>query len=146
MHGLMAVTKALSDEQRVRIVGALQDGELCVCQIVELLALAPSTVSKHLGQLRQAGILEARKNGRWVYYRLADRTAPATVRDALRLVRAALEGDRTARQDAARLKQILSIDPEVLCCQQRQESTPARRPAASLASSSSAPGTRRGAR
>jgi DNA-binding transcriptional ArsR family regulator len=146
MRDLMALTKALADEQRVRIVRALQDGELCVCQIVELLALAPSTVSKHLAQLRQAGILEARKNGRWVYYRLADRTAPAVVRDALRLVRAALAGDATAKQDAARLKKILSIDPEVLCCQQRQEAAPARRPAERLASSSSARGTRRGAR
>jgi ArsR family transcriptional regulator len=66
----LRVTKALSDSNRVRMLCALRGGELCVCQLIELLGLAPSTVSKHLSIMHQAGLIESRKEGRWVYYRL----------------------------------------------------------------------------
>ena len=58
MRDLMAVTKALADESRVRILLALKPGKLCVCQIVELLQLAPSTVSKHMSILKHARLVE----------------------------------------------------------------------------------------
>lgn len=123
----MAVTRALSDEGRVRILRALCAGELCVCQIVELLALAPSTISKHLGLLRGAGLIESRKDGRWIYYRLADEEADPAVRGALALVREALADDPQVRADEQRLRAILRIDPEVLCCRLREEPLPQRR-------------------
>ena len=63
MREFMTVIKALAEENRVRVVLALRERELCVCQIVELLGLAPSTVSKHLSILYQAGLLESRKDG-----------------------------------------------------------------------------------
>ena len=65
------ITKALSDENRIRALMMLTGGELCVCQIIEMLGLAPSTVSKHMSILRQAGLVETRKEGRWIYYRLS---------------------------------------------------------------------------
>lgn len=71
MYELMAVTKALADENRIRLLAAMEEQELCVCQLVDLIALAPSTVSKHLAILRGARLIEARKDGRWVFYRLA---------------------------------------------------------------------------
>ena len=70
MLAFMNITKALADENRVRILAALKNRELCVCQIIDLLQLAPSTVSKHLSILRQARLLAVRKTGRWAYYRL----------------------------------------------------------------------------
>ena len=71
MWDFMAVTKALADENRVRMLLALQKQELCVCQIIELVKLAPSTVSKHMSILRAARLVDARKDGRWMFYRLA---------------------------------------------------------------------------
>jgi len=142
MHQLLSITKALSDENRVRIVAALEPGELCVCQLIELLELAPSTVSKHLALLRQAGLLEVRKDGRWAYYRLAGQDAPDIVRNALAFVSASLSADAQADADAERLEQILRIDPEVLCCQQREQPVVGRR----RASSPSAQGARPAAR
>ncbi len=62
----MKITKALADENRVRMLLALKGGELCVCQITELFGLAMSTVSKHLSILYQAGLTESRKEGRWI--------------------------------------------------------------------------------
>ena len=81
MRDLMAVIKALADENRVRVLLAVQGRELCVCQIVELLGLAPSTVSKHLSILHQARLLESRKDGRWMFYRAAGEDSPVEARE-----------------------------------------------------------------
>ncbi len=116
----IAVTKALADEHRVRILAALQAGELCVCQLIALLDLAPSTVSKHLTILKHAKLIEARKDGRWVHYRLADPQAPHVAHDAILWVRGALSKEKQVVEDAKRLKAILRMNPEVLCCRQRE--------------------------
>jgi DNA-binding transcriptional ArsR family regulator len=109
------VAKALSDPSRVRIFCALRDRELCVCQIVELLGLATSTVSKHMSILRQARLVESRKDGRWVYYRRAeDRLSPAAA-GATAWCDAALEKDAALKDDDVRLKTIVRTPLEELC-------------------------------
>ena len=80
---LVRTTKALADENRIRILGALRFHELCVCQLIELLGLAPSTVSKHLSILRNARLVDSRKQGRWMYYRLSGDDVPDLVTEAL---------------------------------------------------------------
>ena len=115
MRNLMTVLKALADENRVRALMALRPQELCVCQITELLGLAPSTVSKHMAILKQARLVDSRKQGRWIFYRLANREASAEARKIAATVAQLLAGDSQARDDAKRLAQILKIDPEVLC-------------------------------
>ncbi|MHC4105048.1 MAG: ArsR/SmtB family transcription factor, partial [Planctomycetota bacterium] len=72
MLDFINMTKALSDENRVRAIMMLRNGELCVCQLIEMLGLAPSTVSKHMSILRQARLVQVRKEGRRMYYRLPD--------------------------------------------------------------------------
>ena len=84
MRSFMDITRALSDKNRVRALMALRGRELCVCQIIELLSLAPSTVSKHMQVLRQARLVECRKDGRWIYYSLANHEAPTAARAACR--------------------------------------------------------------
>ena len=74
----MTVIKALADENRVRALLALRSHELCVFQVTELLGLAPSTVSKHTSILKQARLVDSRKNGHWIYYLLADNDVPRT--------------------------------------------------------------------
>ena len=115
MKEFMSVAKALADENRVRVLMFLRDGELCVCQIVEMLGLAPSTVSKHMAVLHQAGLVESRKEGRWRYYRLAGRSAPACVREALRWVQTCLAKDPQAAEDGKRLKAVRKADLADLC-------------------------------
>jgi DNA-binding transcriptional ArsR family regulator len=116
MREFLTVAKALSDENRVRTLMFLQDGELCVCQIIEMLGLAPSTVSKHMALLHGAGLVEARKEGRWMFYRLAD---PATSRGgaaaALKWVQNSLSGDRHVLDDAKRLKEVRRTPVKQLC-------------------------------
>lgn len=115
MRTFMNITKALSDPNRVRILLSLRGGELCVCQITEVLNLATSTISKHLSILHQAGLIQSRKTERWVYYRLPDKTAAVPVREALDWVFKSLGKTAEAAQDAAQLKKILKIDPVELC-------------------------------
>jgi len=119
MREFMAITKALSDPSRVRVLLALRHGELCVCQITELFGYAPSTVSKHLSILRHAGLIHSRKSERWVYYRMADKTAPVAVREALDWVHKSLAKTDEAVADAKKLKIILKTDLAVICKRQK---------------------------
>ena len=126
MDSLLTVTKALSDENRVRALLALGDQEVCVCQLIELLQLAPSTVSKHMSILKQAGLVSGRKRGRWMYYRLPGKTAPEIVRLAIEMVRQAVSDAACIRRDAERMKTILGTQKELICerqsIQRRQKS------------------------
>ena len=115
----MAITKALSDPNRVRILLALQRGELCVCQITELFGLATSTVSKHLSILHHARLIHSRKAERWVYYRLADQAAPVAVREGLDWVHKSLAGTGETAADAKKLKRILKTGLAEICRRQK---------------------------
>lgn len=115
MRELMAITKALSDPNRVRILLALRRGELCVCQITELFGLATSTISRHLAVLHQAGLIASRKTERWVYYRLPDKTAPVTVREALDWISKSLARSAEALADRKKLEAVLKMDLAEIC-------------------------------
>ena len=118
MKEFMAITKALSDPGRVRVLLALRRAELCVCQITELFGLATSTVSKHLSVLHHAGLILSRKEGRWVYYRLPDKSAPVVVSEALDWARKSLGKTDESRADAKRLEKILKTDLQTICNRQ----------------------------
>ena len=119
MREFMRIAKALADSNRVRILLVLREGELCVCQIIEFCGLAPSTISKHLSILHQAGLVESRKTERWVYYRLPGGEASPLVRAAIDWVNLSLGQDPQALKDARQLKAILKEDPKQLCQNQR---------------------------
>jgi DNA-binding transcriptional ArsR family regulator len=115
MRNFLAITKALADPNRVRILLALRRGELCVCQITEIFDLATSTVSKHLSILHHAGLVLSRKAERWVYYRLPDKSAAVAVREALDWVHKSLARTDEAAADAKQLAKILKIDLAEIC-------------------------------
>ncbi len=115
MQDTLDVLRALADENRLRVLFALRNGELCVCQLIALLELAPSTVSKHLSILRSARLVESRKDGRWMYYRLTKSfRAPSTGR-ILKLLFADLAPAEHLGADTARLHQICSESMDDLC-------------------------------
>lgn len=114
MKRFLGMTRALSDENRVRALLALKNRELCVCQIMAMLTLAPSTVSKHMSILKQSGLVDSDKRGRWVYYRLPARGGDENVDRALDWVFEATAGEPTPEADADRLCAILCMKPEDL--------------------------------
>jgi len=115
MRDFLNITKALADESRVRVLMFLRGGELCVCQIIEMLGLAPSTVSKHMAILVQAGLVERRKNGKWHYYRLSGEEASVLVQDAMKWAQIALVKSPVVTEDAKRLKVVHKKDVKTLC-------------------------------
>lgn len=115
MNDFLSIAKALSDRSRLRALLALRERELCVCQIVELLGSAPSTVSKHMALLKAARLVEDYKDGRWVYYRRPGKTASPAVRKALAWVDAALVPAPETAADEKRLRGIVRLRREDLC-------------------------------
>jgi ArsR family transcriptional regulator, arsenate/arsenite/antimonite-responsive transcriptional repressor len=110
--GLFATTaaaKALAHPARLRVLAMLSGGPLCVCQITAVLGSAPSTVSEHLRELKQAGLLVEEKNGKFVSYRLAPSRDAARWRDAVRF---GLDGDPVALSDAALVARLRRIPVE----------------------------------
>ena len=82
---------------------------------MELLGFAPSTVSKHMSILKQAGLLKSRKEGRWVYYRLAGASAPAIVVETISWATVSLQSSEQISQDSSRIEEIVRMDPAALC-------------------------------
>lgn len=111
MKTFILQAKAVADESRARILMLLREEELCLCQLITLLDLAPSTVSRHMSMLVMADLVHARKEGRWKYYRLADTESNAALSWVLDSLS---ESDATA-QDQKRLKQVLAQDKKDLC-------------------------------
>lgn len=117
MKKILAVAKAMGDQTRLRILMLLEPGELCLCQLVTVLGLSPSTVSKHLSILTAAGLISCRKEGRWHYYQLAGREAPVYVREALKWVRTHLNEQAEVLEDrkACRIITKKSLDAVCAC-------------------------------
>ena len=99
---LETLFKALADRTRLRILGLLLSGEICVCDIYSTLSIGQPKASRHLAYLRRAGLVLARKDGLWVHYRLAQLADPVmqVVVDA---VAHALGHVATAARDRRRL-------------------------------------------
>jgi DNA-binding transcriptional ArsR family regulator len=102
--------KAMGHPVRLRILAMLRHGELCVCQMTALLDLATSTVSAHLADLRRAGLVSERKDGRWVFYRLVDAEHPI-----LTSVWRTVSKDARVQADARLLRRIRKVDIAELC-------------------------------
>jgi ArsR family transcriptional regulator, arsenate/arsenite/antimonite-responsive transcriptional repressor len=115
MREFMHIAKALADENRVRTLMFLRNGELCVCQIIEMLQLAPSTVSKHLAILRQAGLIDSRKVGRWIYYHLPAGDASEAATAAIAWIKNSLAFDKRIQADDRRLTQVRGMCLDELC-------------------------------
>ena len=114
MRQFMSITKALSDENRVRILLFLKESELCLCQIIEMLQISAATVSKHISILSMAGLVDIRKEGRWHFYRLSEEpTVEAAA--AIEFLSKALANSRPIKEDKARVKQVLKMEKEDLC-------------------------------
>jgi ArsR family transcriptional regulator len=106
------VFKALSDPNRIRIIKMLTERELCMCEIREILGLSNSTVSQHLTILRNAGLLQDSKEGKWVNFRLNNKSESQFIRSVIRLVQDSFDDDGTIQKDA---KTVHQVDRTLIC-------------------------------
>ncbi|MBW2668086.1 MAG: winged helix-turn-helix transcriptional regulator, partial [Deltaproteobacteria bacterium] len=101
-EALQKVFKTFSDPTRLRILALLEREELAVQELMDILGMAQSRVSRHLAILREAGLLRDRRDGTYVFYRF-EAAAEGPWREAWELARRSLDGDSTTERDTAAL-------------------------------------------
>ena len=106
-YDLQLLFQALADRTRLRLLNLMGEDEVCVCFLVEALKLSQPKISRHLAYLRRAGIVAARRDGKWIHYRLA-LPSDAHVVGVLAAVRGWLAADPEIQSDRSRLVR--------LCC------------------------------
>jgi len=110
-----SVMKAAADPTRVRILKILEGGEMCVCQVIAILSLGQSTVSKHLFLLRAAGLIKDRRDRKWVHYSLDRGTDSPYAARMLRNLRGWLNDDPVVEKDRERAGMARAIGPTAIC-------------------------------
>jgi ArsR family transcriptional regulator len=104
-YSIALLFKALADATRLRLINLIGEDEVCVCFFVEVLKINQPKISRHLAYLRRAGVVSARRDGKWIHYRIVeppDRHAANIFRE----VRAALAENPAMKSDRARLEKI----------------------------------------
>ena len=109
LRPLARLFRALGDDTRLRIVALLAHGELCVCHVEQALGLSQPNASRQLGILRAAGVVDSRRDGTWVYYRIAEQEHEA-VRAVVALLTESLTTRRALRSDLVRLRKTRGPD------------------------------------
>lgn len=94
--------QALADDTRLRLLNLMADREVCVCYFVEILGQSQPKISRHLAYLRRARVVAARREGKWMHYRLVQPSTPAAVR-VLHETLEWLREDRSMRAERSRL-------------------------------------------
>lgn len=115
MRDLELALKAAGDPTRARVLKLLERGGLCVCQIQAVLGLAPSTVSKHLSTLKAAGLVEDRRDGKWIEYTLVAEGRNPYAHPVLAVLRGSLDRDPTIVADRRRLRGVKAVPKDRLC-------------------------------
>ena len=115
MKELVLTAKAFADPSRVRILMALRNQELCVCELCDALGITQSTLSTQLQVIRNAGLVSARKEGKWMYYAIASEAKPL-VRSLFQSFAGSLKADTKLGQDAKKLSKRLALRDNGTCC------------------------------
>jgi ArsR family transcriptional regulator, arsenate/arsenite/antimonite-responsive transcriptional repressor len=120
VNDLQDTYKALADGTRLRILALLVEGEVCVCDIHDTLRLPQPTASRHLAYLRRTGLVDARREGTWMHYRLADLdpVRKAIVETAAHAISHAAGADKDRKRFERQAGKVLPViqPPRIACC------------------------------
>ena len=114
MNDVILFGKALADPTRVRILAALLNNELCVCELADALEMSQSTLSTHLQTLRQAGVLATTRRHKWINYSIEPSVRPA-LEAVMNHYADALKVDKRAQRDAERIERRLAMRADGCC-------------------------------
>jgi len=114
MQALALMLKALSEEIRLRIIALLSGGELCVCDLMAVLDLPQSTISRHLSYLKNAGWVDGERRGVWMYYRLSEERDPGQ-QELRQAVLALLAEEARVKEDRQKLISFLQTKKVNAC-------------------------------
>jgi ArsR family transcriptional regulator, arsenate/arsenite/antimonite-responsive transcriptional repressor len=114
MKNMLTVFKALSDETRLRIMKLLEGGELCICKIMEITEMKQSRVSRHMGILKNAGLVVDRREGKWVHYSLNSRPAHGCCEQVIAVLERCVKDHDVIVEDRAKLRKLLDREKKGL--------------------------------
>lgn len=104
-YSIELLFKALADRTRLRLINLMGEDEVCVCFFVEVLKTNQPKISRHLAYLRRAGVVSARRDGKWIHYRIVE-PPESRAANIFREVRTCLANDPSMQSDRARLQKI----------------------------------------
>ncbi len=104
-YSIELLFKALADRTRLRLINLMGDTEVCVCFFVEVLRTNQPKISRHLAYLKRAGVVSARRDGKWIHYRIVE-PPDSHAANIFREVRTCLANDPSMQSDRARLQKI----------------------------------------
>src|SRR6266851_8103714 len=104
-NSIALLFKAMADRTRLRLINLMGDTEVCVCFFVEVLRTNQPKISRHLAYLKRAGVVSARREGKWIHYRIVEPPEPHAAK-IFHEVRACLANDSAMQSDRARLQKI----------------------------------------
>lgn len=104
-YSIELLFKALADRTRLRLINLMGEDEVCVCFFVEVLKTNQPKISRHLAYLRRAGVVSARRDGKWIHYRIVE-PPESHAANIFREVRTCLANDPSMQSDRARLQKI----------------------------------------
>ncbi len=107
MKDVLKVLKALSDETRLRILILVSQEELCVCEVMQTLGMGQSRISRHLNILRDAGLVQARRQGTWMFHRLAEPESSGHCMNMVEILRDWVADSDLVMADLAKLGECL---------------------------------------
>ena len=111
MRDLIQVTKALSDETRIRILNLLLERDCCVCEVMQALDISQSRASRNLGILQDAGFLKAKRDGLWMVYSIDWQSANHYTTSLAKLLVDSPLRNEILKEDKERLKQAKRVGP-----------------------------------
>lgn len=109
MKNAATVFKALSDETRLRVIKLLEERELCVCELIQVLEMSQPRISRHLGVLKNAGLVNDRREGKWVYYSLQNSAEDNGLRTILESLATLENLNPVVLQDKEKLKKAIRL-------------------------------------
>ena len=116
MKKIANIFKALSDDTRLRVVKLLQERELCVCELMQVLDMSQPRISRHMSVLKNAGLLEDRREGKWVHYSLRKETPEKEIKILLDSMVVIANDDTVFKADQKKLKKAVKLGEIKTCC------------------------------
>lgn len=104
-YNMESLFAALADRTRLRLLNLMRNDEICVCYFVEILRTNQPKISRHLAYLRRAGVVSARREGKWMHYRIVEPSDPHAAR-VMKEVMGWLARDREMQRDRERLVKV----------------------------------------
>jgi len=116
MKKIANIFKALSDDTRLRVIKLLHERELCVCELMQVLDMSQPRISRHMSVLKNAGLVNDRREGKWIHYSLNKNTQGKEVKILLDAMAVVANDDAVVKADKKNLKKAIRMSIFKSCC------------------------------